>query len=169
VLKTLLDYLREYRRLGHEGFVAEHASPVVVFSPFLTLGGTGFRTLGGGAMRAGMPSVGVIRKRAGTNPFTQMITLGRAGNNDLELKAASVSKFHGYFTLDGSGAVFFTDSGSTFGTKVNDTPLLPKIPQQLQPGERITFGVLSAQILDPAGFADFLRSQIEGDPDDETD
>lgn len=166
MLKTLLHYLREYRRLGHEGFLAEQTAPVVLFSPFQTLEETGFRTLRGSALREGMPAVGLIRKRGGTNPFTQMITLGRAGNNDIEIKAASVSKFHGYFTLDGSGEVFFTDGGSTYGTKVNDTPLLPKIPRRLQPGERIAFGVLSAQFLDPPSFADFLRSQIERDPDD---
>lgn len=160
MLQTVLAHLRVYRSAGHEVFLSEHPSPALVFAPFQPLDDTGFQTLRGATLRSGTPTVAMIEKREGTNPFAQMITLGRARNNDIELKAASISKFHGYFTQNDSGAVFFTDGGSSFGTHVGGRPLIAKIPQELEPGQKVVFGSVEAVFYDAAGFANFLREHV---------
>jgi hypothetical protein len=59
----------------------------------------------------------VIQKRAGANDFANMITVGRATNNDIALEVSSISKFHAYFTKDArEGRWFLHDAGSSNGT-----------------------------------------------------
>lgn len=55
------------------------------------------------------------------NPFGDMITVGRASNNDIILSDANVSKFHAYFRVDGD-VVKIHDTGSTNGTRVDGRP-----------------------------------------------
>jgi pSer/pThr/pTyr-binding forkhead associated (FHA) protein len=56
-----------------------------------------------------------VKKRAGSNPFMNMITLGRASNNDIVLATGNVSKLHAYLRLqDGKWSI--CDAGSTNGT-----------------------------------------------------
>lgn len=59
-----------------------------------------------------------LEKRPGSNPFELMITVGRAGNNDIIADHASVSKFHAYFCRVGDRWAI-VDAGSLNGTFVD--------------------------------------------------
>ena len=71
-----------------------------------------------------------------------MITLGRTNNNDLVLPDERVSKFHGYFQPNGAGWTF-TDAGSTNGTSIDGSPILPMRPYPLDAGSTI---LLSSEV-----------------------
>lgn len=163
MLRTLRAYQAMYER-DPDGFRDDLQAPVIVLDAFKQMDDTGFQTLRGDALKGGTKTVARIEKREGTNPFSQMVTLGRARNNDIELKAASISKFHAYFTLDGNGDVFMTDAGSTYGTQVGGDPLIAKIPVRLTSGVRIDLGSLGAVFYQPADFVERLASHREETP-----
>ncbi len=79
--------------------------------------------------------------KAPGSPFQQMITIGRAGINDVVLKFDSVSKFHAYLAKDAvTGRYFVADAGSTNGTLVNRKALRRGDKRELGDGDRLCFG-----------------------------
>ncbi|MBI3722406.1 FHA domain-containing protein [bacterium] len=92
------------------------------------------------------------------NTFADMITVGRAANNDVRLNVPSVSKFHAYFVHARSAdAWLLVDAGSSNGTFVGAERLKPssagekaRFPVKTQ--DFIRFGqVVVARFLDAAG------------------
>jgi len=101
--------------------------------------------------------IGFLVKRPG-NPFPQFVSVGRAANNDLVFAVDSVSKFHGYFTVD-AGQWAITDFRSTNGTELNGKKLEPTLATPVKSGDRIRFGEhLCAEFLDPVSLHGKLLS-----------
>lgn len=93
--------------------------------------------------------VAFLRKRP-ENPFPDMISLGRASNNDVVVRLNSISKIHAVFMRDTRGGWTITDSGSTNGTYLNEMTLAPRIRQKLADGDRIRLGLdLKCVYLEP--------------------
>ena len=104
-------------------------------------------------------TVGLLRKRPGANAFDQMITIGRAKNNDLVVEGQGISKFHGYVMMADSQASL-TDAGSKNGTTVGGKRLEPRVKVDLAAGDRITLGSIKAVFFTPEMFYDYLREVI---------
>jgi hypothetical protein len=83
--------------------------------------------------------LGFLLKRPG-NPFPQMISLGRAMNNDLVVVLETISKMHGYFLLEGSDRWCYTDHRSTNGSAVNGDRLKTGEKRPLRDGDLIRLG-----------------------------
>lgn len=95
-------------------------------------------------------------KRPG-NPFPQFVSVGRAANNDVVFGVESVSKFHGYFTIE-AGKWFLTDFRSTNGTELNGKRLEPTVAMLVKDGDRIRFGEhVVTLFLEPASLYSKLR------------
>jgi len=147
--------------------------------PFLVAENPGEGGGGGGRGRrqsdhfqtvAGLPDVRLVMaeaearvvypvKKSGRNHFGDMITVGRADNNDVIISVQSVSKFHAYVNkdLDGDGYVL-CDAGSTFGTSVRGRWLEADKPVQVNSGDRVTLGEKVVLTFFQAGdFYDHLR------------
>jgi hypothetical protein len=62
-----------------------------------------------------------------SNPFTAMVTVGRAPNNDVVLSYDEISKFHAFFLHTGTGWTI-VDAHSTNGTFVGLKRLAPPAP-----------------------------------------
>lgn len=128
----------------------EHGSPAVPGAPLADQERSYKRTVSGGGetstgFRADPASlvryherVGFFTKRPG-NPFPNMVSVGRAMNNDLTIQLESISKLHGYFLREGNGW-FFVDHRSTNGTLVNDMRLEPEEKRALADGDRVRLG-----------------------------
>lgn len=103
------------------------------------------------------PVVLPVRKVQTT--FPSMITVGRAKNNDIVVPDALVSKFHAFFRQLDDGDWGVADAGSANGTRLGDADLPPKgQPERVRPGDRITFGGVSAfRFLDAGGLWAALR------------
>lgn len=82
--------------------------------------------------------VAFLTKRPG-NLFPEMVTVGRALNNDITLVVGSVSKVHGYFREE-PGRWSFTDQRSTNGTCWNGRRLDVGEKVLLEDGDRLQFG-----------------------------
>lgn len=76
-------------------------------------------------------------KKANLNAFMDMITIGRASNNDISLPFSSISKFHAYFKVDGD-AYTLTDASSTNGTFLNNSQLEPDKPLKVNDGADVS-------------------------------
>jgi hypothetical protein len=96
------------------------------------------------------------------NPFADMVTVGRAPNNDLCLPRSSVSKMHAYFRRSSSGWTV-TDQKSTNGTVVGDETLERGGTAPLVNGDRVAFGQdMHAKFFLPAGLFGFLELYRSG-------
>jgi len=91
------------------------------------------------------------------NPFAQLVTLGRARNNDLILSSASVSKVHAWFLDGGPSGWFLQDNGSTNGTTHNDEPVRSGDNVALRRGDLLGFGGVQAVFESGPGTLEFAR------------
>ncbi|AKV02963.1 hypothetical protein AKJ09_09626 [Labilithrix luteola] len=87
-----------------------------------------------------------IRKRPG-GIYPDNISVGRTRATDLHLSHPQVSKMHGYFNKDESGAWAFTDTGATNGTFVNGLRIAQKTRVELGERAQISFGSYECMFL----------------------
>lgn len=104
---------------------------------------TQFADPGGAPAAPTLHEGGLLRlKKDSGSDGSAMITLGRTNNNDLVLPDERVSKFHGYFQRSGEGWTF-TDAGSTNGTCIDGSPIVPMRPYPLEAGATL---LLSSEV-----------------------
>lgn len=98
----------------------------------------------------------VLPVRKHQSVFADMITLGRASNNDIVVRSTQISKFHAFFR-ETSELFELADAGSLNGTWIDSVRLVPKGPPQLiAPGVLVRFGPMEFQFLDAGAFWDDL-------------
>lgn len=90
------------------------------------------------------------------NAFKSKITLGRARNNDLILRASKVSKIHAAFVV-GKDKWRLLDMGSVNGTVVNGDRIEKNQSVELNNGDLITFWRFVFEFQDLDSFVDILR------------
>lgn len=162
-MKPLKRFLELAQTNSAEGFLEACADSVLVLVPAALHESTGFQTIASqrDAPAEGDMQVLSIRKRRGSNAFTNMITMGRTPNNDLVIKAPGVSKFHAFLQREGDGDGFtITDGGSTYGTRVNGKKLDPRTQKlPLQSGDELQLGrEIRLTFYTPAGFYESLMT-----------
>ena len=95
--------------------------------------------------------------KTGRNPFPGMVTVGRAGNNDVILPHGSISKIHAIFHRHGVSWLI-EDRGSTNGTYLDGVRLPAQERRVLNDGSRLRFGEGStARFFEAESFADFCE------------
>lgn len=172
-VRPYYDFLLSVAGLGREKFLSRITDPYLCFTDLPGLAEQQqqeavltrpFRTLREADSTPPVPSkllerglkgdlgiVGVIpvRKEAGSNAFTMMITLGRAPNNDLVIPDRRVSKFHLYFQHGPRGWTL-TDANSTNGTAIDGLELEPRATVALHSGIELELsGTVRAVFLEP--------------------
>lgn len=152
-LPLLSALLEELGGVSRAGFLARVTTPhlVVQAGTVDDLGSNAFFTLAGGPSELQRASGPRLEKRVGpgSNPFGQMITLGRARNNDLVLLHPSVSKFHAWFSQEG-GTWTVTDAGSSNGTWLDGQRLTARQSHRLRAGATLVLAdALRVQFLLP--------------------
>ena len=104
-------------------------------------------------------------EKSSRNPFSSMITVGRAANNDVWLKAGQVSKIHAFLFPPAAGEGWvLQDNGSTNGTRLDGVALEPKARVPLAPGAEIEFAGVVTHFLDEPGLS-LILGMIAGDDD----
>lgn len=87
--------------------------------------------------------------------FSDMITVGRTGNNDVVLDHVTISRFHAYFkNVDGQWRI--CDSGSKNGTKLGGQRLEARKETAIESGNAVRFGDVEARFMTAAALFDFL-------------
>lgn len=157
-------------RLTRSEFVRAYPDHVLVLTPFTSTEKSGSITRvhqGGGQVAVVPFEVARITKRPGLNPFSSVITVGRASSNDIEIKSENVSKFHAYLMPEPDG-VYVADAGSTNGTTRNGVHVPTKKAERvkLSPGDELSLGGPVVVYHDPASLYDFIRTAL-GRPDSE--
>ena len=102
-----------------------------------------------------------VIKRPGINPYTEMITVGRADNCDIIIRSSDISKFHFYLVANpmDPGQFSIGDGGSKNGTKVDNTTVEPKKTAKLESGNSIFLGTtLVLRFFSPGDFQDMVKN-----------
>lgn len=153
--------LKSTEGLSRAAFLLGHPHPVFLIEPFSAPDDTGFATLTGVKTSGNEDLVVAVKKRPGANAFAHMITIGRAGNNDVVIRYRGISKFHAYIEVKDDGIPCeLVDAGSTNGTFVRGAELeghgdgLP-----LNVGTEVRFSDLSVVYYDAGSFYDYLSAR----------
>jgi FHA domain len=113
----------------------------------------------GGSPKQYLDRVAFLQKRKG-NPFPNMVSLGRARNQDVCLALGTVSKVHCYFVKGVGGDWSIVDQRSRNGTFLNDQPLVPSQSTLLDDQAVLRFGdEVTARFLLVDSFLDLLAAR----------
>jgi hypothetical protein len=96
-----------------------------------------------------------LQKKPG-NPYPDRISVGRAVNCDVVLRAPYLSKLHAHFWRNPDGSLQLSDNSSANGTRLNSTPLIAGEAASVRSGDRISFGGLDLELIDAAALWDLL-------------
>jgi len=179
--ETIADLLTE-GLTDEPTFLERHPAPALVFDPSPDAEGTAVDTPSGGEPSARDTSTEVMGalqaaqqlsrisevvdraarvawlEKSERNPFGSLITLGRAKNNDVVVKHATVSKLHAIFTAPEAGSWVVEDDDSSNGTFVNGVKLAPKQKTPLNDGDSLRFGPdVQARFFMSASLRQFLE------------
>jgi len=89
---------------------------------------------------------------------TQTVGTGRYLRNcDLVLRDPSVSKLHAHFRTRENGKFDLVDLDSQNGTCVNGIQLSPNKPEPVWPGDTVSFGNVTAWLLDAGALFDLMK------------
>lgn len=97
--------------------------------------------------------------KAPGNPYSDRISIGRARNCDVVIRDPSVSKLHAHIRREPNGTWVVIDLDSHNGTAVSSVPILPSRAEPLRPGEFITFGGVTARVVDAGQLYTMLMQQ----------
>lgn len=107
-------------------------------------------------------SLYILKKKHGVL-FQDMVTVGRAANNDVVLDYSCVSKFHACFTRVGPNWSL-TDSGSTNGTFLENKELEARVSKPLSSDVELSFSSkLSFRFVDASklfNYLDYFRRHV---------
>jgi pSer/pThr/pTyr-binding forkhead associated (FHA) protein len=96
--------------------------------------------------------------KSNRNAFKKVITVGRARNNDIVLRAPKISKLHAQFVPEKDGCDLM-DMGSANGTTVNGVQLNKDQSVRLNSGDEVAFWRYTFEYHDPDSFIEHLRKQ----------
>ncbi|MCG5051700.1 MAG: FHA domain-containing protein [Myxococcales bacterium] len=160
------EYAAELRTLGHQVFAVRYPCPVLVVKG---VSGNLKDSSGKGGtlvtedimdhLRQASLLIGrvfLLRKGRGAAPGP--VTIGRTAGNDVPIPEYSISQRHCMVRLELQGALL-SDTGSTNGTFVDGTRLLPQKPVLLGDGTEITLGRFVFVFHTAAGFSAMLATQ----------
>jgi len=98
------------------------------------------------------------------NPFAEMVTVGRAGSNDVIIDDHHVSKMHCWFVKPAPGRRSpwqIRDNSATNGTFLNRTRLAANVPTPIKASDEIRFGTVDAIFIEASmldALVDYARS-----------
>jgi pSer/pThr/pTyr-binding forkhead associated (FHA) protein len=152
------------KTLSHDEFVARFAGYYLVVGPlpneedpfaFDTRSANVQRMLTGGLVANA--SLIVALKKSERSPYATLISVGRARNCDVVLRASTVSKLHAQFVVQ-EGGWQLVDRESANATEVNGRVLPANQPEAVAPGDRLKFGAIECLLADGEALFRALKS-----------
>lgn len=104
-------------------------------------------------------AIAPIKKRAG-NLSSDRVSVGRARNCDICLRAPSVGLLHACIYAELDGTLMIVDSHTHNGTEIDGRRIPAKQPVPLSVGNSITFGSLIVHLVDSNRLYQVLRMQL---------
>ena len=106
-----------------------------------------------------VPILAVALLKSDRNTYSSKITVGRAKNNDIVIRAPKISKLHCAFRLKKRGRAFeLVDMGSSNGTWHNGSRLSKNEASRIKTGDRVSFWRYVFEYLDLDSFIAFLNA-----------
>lgn len=104
-------------------------------------------------------AVPIKKRELGAKQFVGRVSVGRARNNDIVLRHATVSKFHAWFELE-EDRILLADARSKNRTWLSGQPLPPGEPAIVPPGAAVRFGRVSTLVVTPEAL---WRATVDAD------
>lgn len=164
LLESLVD---DARRLSPEEFELRHGGAFLLLTAAALTAPTGpctteVKLLDDDESHAHTANVSVLvyPVRRSEQSVVHLVTVGRAGNNDVVVRDVSVSRFHAFLKRADTGEFMLQDAGSTNGSSVNGRPV-PARGQGpaavLRPGDNVRLGQVDLTFVDAKGLREFVR------------
>lgn len=166
-VETFAWWEEEAARRGREGFLRAHGAPfLLVYDPLgdLDVLETGklpsLKPVRRTPQRppSGSPVFPVVKQPKVGNVFPDMITVGRARNNDVVLPSSEVSNFHAYFKGE-DGRWYVIDADSANGTYRGNERLTG--PRELGASDPVAFSRVRCRFVLPAAFFAILAGEVD--------
>lgn len=128
----------------------------------------------GGAKPLLVPEMVVVPVlKVGRNPFSNTITVGRSGANDVQIRHSTVSKAHAWLLRPNTdtGVWRLVDCDSMNGTFINSVRIAPAEQVIVRAGDILGFGSVRALFVDASEAHELIREfccNYRGDNGDET-
>jgi hypothetical protein len=104
-----------------------------------------------------IPDTAIALNKSNRNFYTAKITVGRAKNNDIIIRASKVSKLHAAFIQEADGGYSVIDMDSTNGTWLNGSRIPKNQPVRLKNGDQIAFCHHEFEFLSQDMFLEVLK------------
>jgi hypothetical protein len=144
----------EARRISREEFITRHRNLFFVVAETrekIPIGfDTGVITLTEKIQAVAEPNEFEVIEvvKAPGNPYPDRISIGRARNCDVVMRARSVSKLHAHLRTTQPGRFDLVDLGSQNGTRINGRAVPAHTAEWVGPGDLIVFGGVWAKLVD---------------------
>jgi len=107
---------------------------------------------------AGVWGIARVKKREG-NPYADRISIGRAVNCDVVLRAPFISKVQAHILCSLDGSHLLRANSAANSTSLNGRGVDPNSPRPLTVGDSITFGPMMFEFVDAARLYEVLVSE----------
>jgi hypothetical protein len=162
------EYIRELKRDGEAAFRPRYTTPMLIVTQaageLKDKAAASEATVMASSSGWRMQELSLLNRvypvAKGTFAPPGPVTLGRTDNSDVSIPEESISKRHCTFEIAADG-ILLTDCGSTNGTSVNGTPLMPNAPHRLTGGETLAVGNFSFLFHTAESFLAYV-SQLSG-------
>ncbi len=174
-------YIDDFTRLGREAFLRVHPEPLLLLASDKAVSDGSWSNFTTDSIQADAASAANLLSdeelaaiarmealevltidKSMDSPWRGRICLGRARNNDLVVKAPSISKLHAHFLVDSDGSLSVSDAGSQNGTLVNGTAVARGQTVPLRPRDDLQFGTVRAVFHTAESFYSFLATSVSG-------
>ncbi len=102
-----------------------------------------------------------LRKRDKAASYANRVSVGRARNQDVVLRHASVSKSHAWFEKGENGALLVADAGSKNGTWLRGERLGRRQLRRVTTGDEIRFGQVETTVCESEALWSLLNEPVE--------
>jgi hypothetical protein len=163
------DYLKSVQLLNQEQFLVTYSVPALLFHsraenlPDNDHGKTDAWldhrtiTLDETPSKTAEDKTIVFLRKSTRNPFKDIITIGRASNNDIVINKATISKAHAFLAYK-NATWQIMDQQSSNSTYVDGTKLAPKVAHTLHDNSIIQFGFeVHASFYSPKGLWSYIQ------------
>ncbi len=144
-------WIAQAKSLSRAAFVSRHPNHFLLAYMSKKPDSAGFKTELAASSEESQGTLVVLPLvKAESSPYADRISIGRAGNCDVVIRHASISKLHAHVRVRDDGALVLVDVSVRNPTLVGGRRIDADAPPVIESGMEVRFGDVSGTLLDSA-------------------